>query len=690
MEYCFLKGFLAVLLIQHCTSDGLSGVYSCYKTPKRFDAISLDPSTFIQSSTVDTLQDGQASPQDPELPPAEVIPVVAPPSLKEVQQAMQEASEQVEGRGAEEVLKELLERVVEAALGQVEGGGESKADEAKEQEETEEDAPGVDEGENESDTEAEVLEQAVEEEVEGEDMGAKGEDTGIEGEQEVAEVDAHAAEEGKGAVEGEVETAAGSVEETTASVETEGGEEEGEEVIDESLDAEINQEVVEEAVAALEEIEGHLTVEETGVEENKEQVVSLVDEGAAETETQEIEETPGVVEVEVGGEPAQDTVPESEPSVADVEQIEDARGEGEALEEETQVDEIEGDGVVPPSDNLEIEGTQSVVREPVEEEEEVSIVKDAEGPEAEDEQGHLEVEGGAAAEEVEAEGTEVGEAEGGENHEESVIKEESVALVNEGGEQLAEEEEHVGIQTPLGVEKKDQDVLVISAFEPDDGAEASIEQSLENQAPTPSSSLGEVEAKEDALGGNEIATPTDDLLPDDPVVAQPTLDNSVKDVLAESSQAEGEEPGEANELVEDTAGTTETSELGLEAWKIGAISAAVFLVVETVVIVIYIIKCRNKNSAPALQRACEEGCVEPEAATGGDCSDDTLPAGNGDTQQIAALDPSDVASTLAQNKEPHEGEHVVAMSDLPPSSTEESANTGPGPDSSQDLRTSVL
>lgn len=58
--------------------------------------------------------------------------------------------------------------------------------------------------------------------------------------------------------------------------------------------------------------------------------------------------------------------------------------------------------------------------------------------------------------------------------------------------------------------------------------------------------------------------------------------------------------------------------------------------------------------------------------------------------RIAALDPSDVASTLAQNKEEHEEEHAVAMSDLPPSSTEESAKTGPGPDSSQDLRTSVL
>lgn len=105
----------------------------------------------------------------------------------------------------------------------------------------------------------------------------------------------------------------------------------------------------------------------------------------------------------------------------------------------------------------------------------------------------------------------------------------------------------VTYQTPL------LEVLVISAPEPEDAAHASIEQSPENQAPTTTSpSLGGVEAED---YGNEIITPTGDLLPHDPVEAQPTLDNAVKDVLVEPPQAEGEEPGEANELVEDKAGT---------------------------------------------------------------------------------------------------------------------------------------
>ncbi|KAF1395157.1 hypothetical protein PFLUV_G00008630 [Perca fluviatilis] len=651
------------------------------------------------STTAVNLQDGQALPQEPELPPAEVVPVVAPPSLKEVQQAVQEASEQVEGRGAEEVLKELLERVVVAAMGQVEGGGEEKADEAAVQEAFKEDALGAKKGETESDTEAEVSEQTVEEEVEGEDMGAEGGDTGVGEEQEIAKVDAFedVVEEGKGAAKGDEETVAGFVQVTTAGVETGGREAEGVEVIGESLDTEVSQEVVEEAVAALEETGGYLAVEETGVEDSEEQVVLWDERGAAESETQEVEETPAVVDVAVGGEPEQETVVESDPSlaVADVEQLGDAWGK-----EETQIDDMKGEVIVPHFDNYERETTQTVAGEPVEaeDEEKVNIVKDAEGPEVEDEQGHLVVEGGDA-EEVEAEGTEVREAEGGEINGGSVIKEESVALVNEGGDQQAGEEEQIALKTSRGNEKEDQEVLVISAPEPLDGDEASIEQSPENQAPTPRTSLGGVETEENTLGdeksnnGNEIITHTDDLLPHDPVVAQPTLDNFVKDFPAEPPQAEGEEPGEANELVEDTAGNTETSELGLEAWKIGAISAAAFLVLETVIIIIYILKHppRNKNSSvPALQRACEEGCVEPEAATGGDCRDDTLPAGNGDAQQIAAHDPFDVASTMAQNKEQHEEEHAIAMSDLPPSSAEESAKTGPGPDSSQDLRTSIL
>lgn len=54
-------------------------------------------------------------------------------------------------------------------------------------------------------------------------------------------------------------------------------------------------------------------------------------------------------------------------------------------------------------------------------------------------------------------------------------------------------------------------------------------------------------------------------------------------------------------------------------------------------------------STLAAQRTCEEGGVEPEAATGGDCSDDTLHAGNGDTQQYVHISKTILLHGLLQS-----------------------------------------
>lgn len=84
-----------------------------------------------------------------------------------------------------------------------------------------------------------------------------------------------------------------------------------------------------------------------------------------------------------------------------------------------------------------------------------------------------------------------------------------------------------------------------------------MEPSPENQAFTPGTFPGVGEPEENALGeeayNNEIIDPTDVLLPHDAVEPQAAPDHSVK-VLAEPPQAEGEEPGEANELLEEAAG----------------------------------------------------------------------------------------------------------------------------------------
>ncbi|XP_025763798.1 uncharacterized protein si:dkeyp-118a3.2 isoform X2 [Oreochromis niloticus] len=599
MEYCALKGFLVVLIIQ-----GLM--------------------TSIQSSSEGTHY-GRTSPQEPELTSAGVAPaVLSPPSLKEVQQAVQEASEQVEGRRAEEVLKQLLEKVVEVALGRADGGSDAKVDPGTVQKAAEEEA----------DFEAEVLEQKVEDE----NMGISEEDAGVEEKQDEAGVDASEDVSDRGVVNEKHETVAGSVEKTTAGVETGVREADTVRVIDETLGTEFSDEVVEGVGATLDETGEDSAVMEKIQEDNKDQAVLSEEKGATLTEIQETKETLDVEEVAVHREP------ELNLGEADVEQIGD--------EEETQLDKTAGETIALLSDSYQIEATQTAVREPVLEEEDVNIAKEPDGPEEKQEQGHL-VEEGASVE-VELGGTTVGEAKVDDRDGESVIKGESEVLVNKRDGQKEAEEEQLASETSIDTTKKDQDVVGISGPEPDDGAETTILQSPENQASTADLFLIDVETEErnlddEKFNGNEIINPTNDLFPYDSADAHPTLDNFMNDDLAKHPRTEGETLGETNELVKDP----ESTGLGLEPWKIGVVTAAVFLVLQTAVIIIYIVKRCHKN-------------------------------------KIAAVDPANMSSTLAKINDQQGDEHAIAMSGLPPSSTDEWANIGPGPNSSQDLRTSFL
>ncbi|XP_037108290.1 uncharacterized protein si:dkeyp-118a3.2 isoform X2 [Syngnathus acus] len=499
MEYFFLKGFLVLLLTKHCTSDGLP--------------------TSNQSSTV-TLEATQTS------LPAEVVPVVAPPSLEEVQQAVQEASEKVEDGAAEEVLMELLERVVEAALGQVEGKRDEQEDEV-------EDETGV-----------EVSEQMVE------------------GMDDAGEVDQKAKEEEE---EG---TVADNMEATTVGVDAVGTEA----VLVEFVDAKITQEVVEETVAPLEELD------------KKDVMLN----GRVELETTQM--------VDFGGEPVQEIATDPDQGL-----VADHIGTVGAMEEVAPAGEIEGELLGSPSDTPNIEPTHPVLEEPI------FII---ENYTVKDPQSHVE-------EEMEA--IEIEDEELDSNREEShqgIIKQEYEVLVN------GEDEQQAGVNVTLQTSNDligDPEATVIFPPEPED--DASIGQRPKNQlAPAPSTIFSEVAESVFTDHGNEILSPTDDLL------TRPTLDYFGKDVLAMPPHPRGK-------LVEDTSGNPETKEMGLEAWKTGTTIIAVFLVLETIVIIVYIFKCRNKNRRPARQHSCEEGCVEAEVTTGAESSDDTLHAGNGDTQQ---------------------------------------------------------
>ncbi|XP_061730762.1 uncharacterized protein si:dkeyp-118a3.2 isoform X2 [Nerophis ophidion] len=567
MDYFILKGFLMLFLMQHCTSDDLP--------------------TSIQSSMAPP-EELFTHPQEAERPAAEVVAMVAQPNLEDVHQAVQEASDKVEGGGAAEVLKELLERVVEAALGQVEG----------KQNEPGEDVQEPDEGDK---TDPELSDQVL-----------------------VGMYDVE--QEERGTVEGDKETIADIVDERPAARESTG---DGD--VDESVDAEVGQKVVEE------------TSKETQTD-----LAFVMLEGKLQTETTQVGQQVEVGVVEPGPIPGSDQLLR-----ADTEQVETVWATEESLGD--QVDEVESEVITLLSDSDHMEATQSAVED--------SVVVEENNPVNESNNEHM---GKEAVDDIEFAGGET-DLKGGEVEEHTVMESEWEPWVNGGDDQ------HIAVddttsRTTNHSQREDS--------EPEDGAEASIEQ--DQQKPAANLSLGE--AGEESDHGNEILTPTDDVLAHGSNVARPTLGYFVGNHLVIHPQARGEDSDSVD-------GMKEPQEMGLESWKISAIIAAVFLLLETAIIAIYVLKCRNKDSGLTRQRSCEEASVEPEATTAGDCSDDTLPAANGDSQQMSAPDQCDVATTLAQNPEGPQGPHMINMSNLH-ISTEDSANTGPGPESL--LRTSML
>ncbi|KAK5614070.1 hypothetical protein CRENBAI_011236 [Crenichthys baileyi] len=635
--------------------------------------ISLGVSTPIQFSSEVAYQDGRNFPQEPELL---TVPLESPPSLKEVQQAMQEASEQVKGRGAEEVLKELLERVVEAALGQVEAGGQAK-DMVVEKEGVDDDSLGVKMIESETEEEIETLEPHWEER----NMSLKIVDNGFEESKVVAGKDAlkNVAGGGKEVVKKEGETVAGSVEETRFRQAV------GLEVTGESLlGTKLTQDDVD---IASEETEGD---SERGKEDSEEQVVLIVLKNATERETQNGEETPATVEVAVGVQPEQETEEESKAGlgVAEKEQTEDSRRKEAALLEKSQTDQTNGQKTSShPNDH--VIQMKTVIGEPIKEQEEVRRGENVDGLQKADDNGLAEI---REEEKAEAVGTDLTETTLAGKYGD-VIKEGSVALVVEGGDNPGEEGQIAS--EDLEYNKEDQAALVIPGLQSEECNKDFIEKRPEKQPTTPNPSFGALATEYNALidatsnHHSKIITTNPGFLPHNHSMNQPTMDKFEKDVFAEYHQATEDKPKGTRDVVEDIPGAREKNEQGLEAWKIGAIFTAVFMVLEAVVIIIYILKCRNTKSTPAVQQACEEGCVEPEAVEGGDSSDDTLPADNGNCQEIAQFDPSDVASTLAIKREKQEDEHAVAMSDHSLSSTEMLPRAGPGSDASQDFRTSI-
>ncbi|XP_059902902.1 uncharacterized protein LOC132453872 [Gadus macrocephalus] len=316
-----------------------------------------------------------------------------------------------------------------------------------------------------------------------------------------------------------------------------------------------------------------------------------------------------------------------------------------------------------------------------------------EADEQEVDAGGLEVDGGWAGAVGDAENGEGGAGAWGngavgpgEDEGVALNREEVVTLDGDAATEATTESSQTG-------QTKEHDVLALSpgASEHRAGDQAPPVQE-QDSLPRPTLVWGEtgsehVDREDPLLQGtnftNEIPT-TDHLFTHGPAVATEAYQDLTEQALATPPETEEAEPGEANELVTDAAGPSEGGLLGVEAWKIGGIAAAVIVGLETLLIVVYILKCRTGAKSAPVPGACEKGHVEPETPTGGDCIDDYLPASNGDTQlRIAELEPS--------GGKLHQVPQELALSDLPPSPAEllpPSAGSAKG--SSYDLRTSDL
>lgn len=356
---------------------------------------------------------------------------MALPSLKEVQQAVKTASEQVDSRGAGEVLKELLERVVEAALGHAEGGGEAKdadADAEAEKKTVNNDGLEVETGQH----EAEKLEQTVLDKNTSFKEGYAGFEE--EGKAEADAVEDVVTEE-KRVVKGQGGTAAVSIEKSTESVETKVREAEGLEGIDESLGTsqEVTEKPSEETKVKLEQRE----------EDSKEQVGFSVLKNATETEIRDKEETPAAVEAVVDVQPEQESVNDSKPDlgIAD-EQIGTDGGKEVFLNAETPTFEMDGGIIVLPSEDSEIKTTKAVGGGPAEMEEGVKMGEFIKGHEKADENGDLVA--GGTEDKAETKCTYFRQATGDEINNIGVIKEESSE--NMGGDNKAGKEEQTTVK----------------------------------------------------------------------------------------------------------------------------------------------------------------------------------------------------------------------------------------------------
>ncbi|XP_015200940.2 uncharacterized protein [Lepisosteus oculatus] len=144
------------------------------------------------------------------------------------------------------------------------------------------------------------------------------------------------------------------------------------------------------------------------------------------------------------------------------------------------------------------------------------------------------------------------------------------------------------------------------------------------------------EIREESNDFNEIITPKDELLNPEEIKPMPTLDNSVEEIPVTLLPPLSDEDGNRDILDTTTYDTrNEVVALGLEAWRFGAISAAVLLVLETIVVIVYCLKCKKRR----IRRTMAVKMIEDSEAAEtihGESNENTLTGGDVQPNQTAS------------------------------------------------------
>ncbi|XP_065131115.2 uncharacterized protein [Paramisgurnus dabryanus] len=141
---------------------------------------------------------------------------------------------------------------------------------------------------------------------------------------------------------------------------------------------------------------------------------------------------------------------------------------------------------------------------------------------------------------------------------------------------------------------------------------------------------------------------------------KPAMMNTVEELPSTSTLGRGLK--DKNKPAEEPEDNTHSKALGQVAWKTGAIAAAFFLILQTVVTIVYILKCRRNPNSVISKKLCARGNggVEYDATN----TDTTIPI----DERIAVDDLPEYSQVQQED---------VAMTTIPPDCMEKNSSRDP-------------